>query len=215
MSERHSYWLKWTFACGAGELIGIGVAAGIWMLHLRLFGEPQTLPWQLLLILVMILAGIIEGSVTGAFQWWVLKQRFAILKTRNWLFVTALGAAVAWLLGMLPSTFLSQPDTADMVKMAVWQTALLSLGMGIVLGAVFGAFQWLELKKHTPDAARWIPANLLAWMAGLLVIFLGAALPTADTALPVIIAIGAAAGLLGGLAVGAITGLFLVQLRYT
>ncbi|MDD4858610.1 MAG: hypothetical protein PHR56_00160 [Dehalococcoidales bacterium] len=208
----NKYWVKWTIACGAGELIGIGAAAGIWVLHSRFLGEPQTAGRRLLLIVIMMLAGIIEGSVTGAFQWAVLKIRFADIRARNWLFYTALGAAVAWLLGMLPSTFIPQ-DGGGMADIAGWQMILLSAALGIFLGALFGAAQWLELRKHTPDAIRWIPANLLAWMVGLAVIFAGAAIPGEETALFVTIIIGAVSGLLGGLSVGAVTGLFLIKLN--
>jgi len=51
--------------------------------------------------------------------------------------------------------------------------------------------------------------------AGMVIIFLGASLPTPETRLAVVILIGAVSGLLAGLSVGAITGLFLIRLKST
>lgn len=211
------YWLRWTVACGIGEFLGIGVAAGLWFLHSVVFGEPQAIGQKILLIVVMIIAGVIEGLVTGAFQWSVLRIRFIDMKARNWLFFTALGAAVAWLLGMMPSTFFA-PDagvSSGGFEPSGGLVVLLGALMGVVLGALLGVFQWFELKKHTLAASCWILANALGWLAGMVVIFLGASLPAAGTSLAIIILIGAISGLFAGLLVGAITGLFLVRMGKT
>ena len=95
------YWLNWTVACGAGEFLGIGVAAGIGFSLFFLLGEPQNIGQRLLII------------------------------------------------------------------------------------------------------------------AGMVIIFLGASLPTPETRLAVVILIGTVSGLLAGLSVGAITGLFLIRLKST
>jgi len=217
ISSNGKYWLNWTIACGIGEFFGIGVAAGIGSLYLILLGEPGSLSQKISLILVMVFAGIIEGLLVGSFQWSVLRKRFIAMKAKNWLIFTALGAATAWLLGMIPSTFFIFQSSASSTAAAEpsgMQIALLAAVSGIVLGALFGAFQWIELKKHTPDAGRWILANLLGWTVGLIIIYLGASIPSLDTSLAIVISIGVISGLLAGLSVGAVTGLFLVKLRY-
>lgn len=214
-SPNKKYWLNWTIFCGIGEFLGIGVAAGIAVLYFNLLGEPQTIGQKVLIIIVMILAGIIEGLVTGFFQWSVLKKRFSSMKAKNWLGVTALGAATAWLLGMIPSVFFApESSSSTSVEFSMGQIALLAALMGVVLGTIFGVFQWLELKGHTANASRWILANALGWTVGLAIIFLGASIPSVDTSLAVVIFIGAVSGLLAGLSVGAITGLFLIKLKY-
>lgn len=160
------YWLNWTVACRIGEFFGIGVAAGIAFLHFSLLGEPKTIAQNILVLMVMILAGIIEGAVTGYFQWSVLKKRFMNMKTRNWLGFTALGAATAWLLGMLPSvSSASAPSTTSSTntEFSSVQIALFAILSGIVLGALFGGFQWIEFKEYTSNAGRWILANSLGW----------------------------------------------------
>ncbi|OGO24295.1 MAG: hypothetical protein A2144_10225 [Chloroflexi bacterium RBG_16_50_9] len=214
--SNRKYWLKWTIACGAGEFLGIAVAAGIWVLHATILGEPQVISQKIILLVFMIFAGVFEGLVTGGLQWSVLKIKFTDLKAKNWLFFTALGAAVAWLLGMMPSTFFI-PDAAGNhsvgFELSGWLFIFMSAFMGMVLGVIFGIFQWLELRKHALAAGQWILANSVGWLAGIVTIFLGASLPSADTKLAVTIVIGAVSGLLGGLFVGAITGLFLIKLQ--
>jgi hypothetical protein len=209
-----NYWLRWTAVCGLGEFLGIGVAAGIGFGVVMTLGEPDTLGEKLFVILTAIVSGIIEGLVTGWLQWWVLREKFAAVKAKDWLFYTALGAATGWILGMTPSTFLmGQGGATPVPEFSSALIALLAAGAGLVLGALFGFFQWLELRKHTVQAARWIPANAIAWAIGLAIIYLGASMPTAETALAMVILIGTVSGLLAGLSVGAITGLFLIKLE--
>jgi hypothetical protein len=167
-SSNKRYWLNWTIACGMGEFLGIGVAAGIAFLHIHFLGEPQTIGQRLLVIFVMVLAGIIEGLVVGSFQWSVLKKRFANIKVKNWLIVTALGAATAWLLGMLPSTFFA-PEAAttspESLEFSGAQFALLAFLSGVVLGALCGAFQWVELRKHAAQRQS-LDSGEFAWLDG-------------------------------------------------
>ena len=96
------------------------------------------------MIAVMILAGIIEGCVTGYFQWSVLKKRFVNMRAKNWLGFTALGAATAWLLGMIPSVFFASENptySSTTIEFSYGQIALLAALLGVVLGALFGVFQ--------------------------------------------------------------------------
>ncbi|MFH0768106.1 MAG: hypothetical protein V1932_00875 [Chloroflexota bacterium] len=208
------YWLDWTIACGIGEFIGIAVAAGVGFLVLGSIGESQTTGYRILVIVIMMLAGIIEGLVTGFFQWLVLRRKLLSMKTRNWLIPTALGAATAWALGMLPSVFfLPEVSTSNNVEPSGLQIVLLATVSGLILGAIFGIFQWLELRRHVDKASRWVLANSSGWVIGLAIIYLGASIPSAETSLTIVILIGAISGLLAGFAVGAVTGLCLIQLR--
>jgi hypothetical protein len=128
---------------------------------------------------------------------------------------TALGAAIAWLLGGATSlVFASEPSSSVTIEPSIIQITLLAALMGVVLGALFGFFQWIEFRKHTPDAGKWVLANLLGWAAGLSIIFIGASLLSSEAGLAVMITTGAVSGLLAGLSVGAITGIFLIKLKY-
>ena len=87
--------------------------------------------------------------------------------------------------------------------------------MGLVLGTLFAIFQRLELKRHTSKTSRWILANALGWALGIAIIFLGASIPSVNSVPAVTILIATISGLLVGLSVGAITGLFLIRLEFT
>jgi hypothetical protein len=90
-----------------------------------------------------------------------------------------LGAGVAWLLGMVPSTVAAlltegpssgvqpTPEPSAPVQYA------LALALGAVTGPVLGLGQWLVLRRHVVRAGRWIMANAVAWALGMVVIFLG------------------------------------------
>ena len=210
-----SYWLRWTAACALGEFLGIGAAAGIGFGVMMSMGEPDTLGKKLLVMLVAVVSGVIEGLITGSLQWMVLREKFANVRAKNWLFYTALGAVVGWILGMAPPTFLmGQLGTASPPpEFSSALIALLAAGAGVVLGALFGFCQWLELRKHVAHATRWILANSFAWTIGLAIIYLGASTPEAQTPLVTVIIIGTVSGLLAGLSVGAVTGSFLIKLK--
>jgi hypothetical protein len=205
------FFLKWTFVCGIGEFLGIGVAAGAGFSFFLLAGEPETVGGKVAGMVVAVCAGIMEGLITGSLQWSVLRQQFADMRVKRWLLCTVLGAAVAWIIGMLYPTFFVS-DTASASEPSNVLIAFLAAGSGIALGAVFGFFQWLELRRHTKGAGWWIVANTVAWIVGLVVIYLGASLPNPDTAIGTVVLIGAVSGLVAGLLVGAITGIFLVRL---
>jgi hypothetical protein len=54
-----------------------------------------------------------------------------------------------------------------------WVILLLAAGMGAVGGAVLSFAQWLAMRSKVKSAGVWIPANMLAWLFGMPVIFWG------------------------------------------
>ncbi len=89
---------------------------------------------------------------------------------------------------------------------------LLAVGMGATAGAALSFAQWLVLRKAVPRAGWWIPANMLAWMGGMPVIFWG--IDAAQKGQPPLesFLLMAATLLLAGAVVGAINGTFLAGL---
>jgi hypothetical protein len=89
---------------------------------------------------------------------------------------------------------------------------LMAAGMGLVAGLILASAQWRALRRYTQKAWWWLPANSLAWAAGMPLIF--AAIDLAQTSGGVAqgVAIMAGALLLVGALVGAIHGLALVKL---
>jgi len=115
-----------------------------------------------------------------------------------------------------PSTLLfTGPDSgAAPGEMSDLMIYTLAAAMGIGLGAILGAAQWLALRRHVPKAGWWIPANALAWMLGMVVVFLGTSfIPaegiTAPVALILLLFVVAA-----GAVVGAVHGLVLIWLLH-
>ena len=205
-------------SCSIGELLGIAIAGGIAFLVNKSLGEPQDLISKLLVLGSMMVAGFLEGSILGFFQWNVLKDKFTKLPRKEWLFYTILIAVLGWILGVLPSLFFALQEESDAtIEPSVfenpWIFASLSVGSGLVLGALFGLFQWFSLRKYAKKASRWIIANALGWGLGLGWIYLVASLPQADSPIYLYISVGMLGGILAGLSVGAVTGLFQITMN--
>ena len=212
---RNPIWRRWTLACAAGEIIGIGGAALLATAHLLLLGEPETTDQKLLQLVFMMAAGFVEGSLLGWFQWRVLGKIFPALPSKSWISYTVAVAVIGWFLGMLPSLFLF--DTGPAVEVPAEEPSLyLVLGfallMGLCLGGLFGLFQWLSFKKYVQHTTSWIWANMLGWGVAMMVIFLAATWPDVDTPKIWVVVSGIVGGLLAGLSVGAITGVYLLRI---
>ncbi|MGL5890694.1 MAG: hypothetical protein ACRC3B_12450 [Bacteroidia bacterium] len=211
-------WLRWTVNCAIGEVIGIGAAAGIAAAVFAAFGEPETTGTKILVLLCMMGAGLIEGIALGYFQWRVLRNKFSSLTRSAWIFQTALIAVLGWMLGMLPSLFFidnPEPAATNEATMQIPESlvVILIIGIGLLLGTLFGLFQWFELKHHASGAAKWITANALGWGTGIACIYFFASLPDEFTPILEKVFYGICGGVLAGLSVGAVTGAFLVKMQ--
>ncbi len=201
-------WLQWVVANAASETVGLGTTLLIGA-FLLVNAEPTigALPAAAL----GVLAGtVIEGTVVGTAQWIVLRRPLKRMRWHVWVLATALGAFVAWTLGMIPSTLLfTAPDSgaAASGEMSDLMTYALAAAMGIALGTILGAAQWLALCRHLPKAGWWVPGNSLAWMLGMVVVFLGTSfIPAGGITVPValilllfVVAAGAVVGAVHGL----------------
>ena len=58
-------------------------------------------------VAAVALGTLLEGVVVGAAQWRVLREPLPALSRGSWVEATAIGAGLAWLLGMVPSTVIS------------------------------------------------------------------------------------------------------------
>jgi hypothetical protein len=84
--------------------------------------------------------------------------------------------------------------------------------MGFALGSILGVPQWLVLRRHLPKAGWWVLANALAWMVGMVIVFVGISfIPSGGSTISVpfmlLLFLFAA-----GAAVGAVHGLVLIWL---
>lgn len=207
-------WLQWVGANAFGELAGLG---GV-VVAVAALASLQASPSPLVLFAGMVALGAMEGAVVGASQWLVVRQVLSALHARVWIAATALGAAAAWALGMLPSTIMTiagstGPQSAPPDIPTAAQVGL-AAALGAVAGAVLAVFQWRALRRHVRHAIWWIPANAVAWALGMPLLFriAGSAPPegvTAAFAVEALVWIAAVGGV-----VGAVHGLSLVRLVF-
>ena len=204
-------WLRWVLANSLAETVGLGSAFAI---GVTLFPYVQT-PGVFVALAttgVAILAGtLIEGTVVGTAQWLVLRHPLPGVRWRAWVLATAIGAFVAWTLGMLPGTLFSaasEPSGAAPTEASETVVYGLAALIGLLAGTVLGMPQWLVLRRHVRRAALWIPANALAWVPGMLMAFVAAdflfsastGVGTVVLAIATLVAIGTMVGAIHGLA---------------
>lgn len=204
-------WWRWVLATAVGEFVGFAVPAAVgagaaWTIE-KMVGSVAAL--AMLNVMVMVLAGVVEGAVLGFAQWLVLRRYIQNMARREWVLATALAAGVAWTIGMLPSTL---GDLATLIPMVL-------VGGAVLLGAVFvasiGFAQWLVLRRYIQNAGWWVLANAVAWPLGVAVPFIGLAMVPEGAHVVVWVVVGVVSGLLMGVVVGAITGMALVWLLRT
>jgi len=209
-----TFWLRWVLANALGEAVGLSAVllVGFGVLGPRLEGLAGAWP-AMLSLAAGVLLGIFEGIVVGAAQGIVLRPRLPRLAMRTWIVATVIGAMVAWGLGMLPSTLMSADagGAQAATEMPEWLTYVMAAGLGVVAGVVLALAQWAALRSHVRRAGLWLPANSLAWLFGMPVVFLGmGSIPAGASvlqAVPIVVIATAAAGAV----VGAIHGLILVK----
>ena len=191
---------RWVVATTCGELAGFAIPAIVGATAASAdVGQSASM-------VLLVLAGVGEGTILGWAQSRMLRRELPELRTGDWIRATAAGAAVAWTIGMLPSTFSRQ-------LLELWPPLLVALGAlaGVVLLATIGFAQWLVLRRHLDGSGSWVVANALAWIAGLAVVFTAIGVAPGDS--PVLMAaFGVVGGLGMGLTVALVTGLFLVRL---
>jgi hypothetical protein len=159
----------WIVACTVGELLGFGVAGTLAALVFRAIPDPNRPGLAVLLVLGAVTAGLAEGALLGACQWWALVRLYPRLPARSWVAATAFAAGLGWLIGSLPSTLISLSG-APTSSNSEPSTLLLLLGScvgGAVLGAIFGAIQRHVLRAHAEGTWRWILSNAAGWAVAL------------------------------------------------
>ena len=173
--DKLTLWLRWIAANALGEMFGLGLTFAVIALLFPRLGE-QGVGGILISFLVAVLSGGIEATLVGLGQWWAMHAWFPSITLRAWWLATLAGALVAYVLGYLPSTLMSLGEQAAQAPVAEppqWIILLLAAGMGAVGGAVLSFAQWLNLRKKVVGAGWWIPANMLAWLVGMPIIFWG------------------------------------------
>ncbi|HYI94251.1 MAG TPA: hypothetical protein VEX68_11955 [Bryobacteraceae bacterium] len=146
----------------------------------------------------MIAAGAIEGACLGALQVAGFGKSRPV-RPAAWILVTALGAAAAWSIGLLPSTVTGfSVDSASAV-------VLIALGAITLLGFI-PLLQWLVLRRSIRPAFFWIPANMAGWAVGILWTLAPSPFIDGSTPAATVLSVFVIAGLLMAVTVATVTG---------
>jgi len=216
-NDKRTLWLRWVAANGLGEMFGLGLTFAGGVAVISSLGDQQNVTAILEAFLVAVASGAIEATIIGLAQWWAMHPWFPMITRRAWWLATLVGALLAYVMGYMPSTLMSLGEQSSQSPAAVaepaqWIVLLLAAGLGAVGGAVLSFAQWLTMRKKVARAFLWIPANMLAWMVGMPIIFWGIDAAQRLSGLFWEILFMAGVLLLTGLVVGAIHGVFLVSL---
>lgn len=178
---------RWIVIVSLGEAAGFAVATTVALLVI-LTGVPAGPAFA-----AIVGGGAIEGTLLGTAQW------LAMPGTRppalRWIPATAAGAAIAWSLGMLPSTLGLVPSTPE--------TYLAFAAGALALLASIPVLQWAAIART--GTGRWIPVNMGAWAVA--VLWTAAPSPIIDETSPtaLIAALYVLAGLLMAVTIAALT----------
>ncbi|GAA1757714.1 hypothetical protein GCM10009747_15490 [Agromyces humatus] len=209
-------------ANATGEGIGLGGSLLVGVGIVSLLGA-QLDPWvDIGVALVAVALGtFFEGVVVGYAQWRVLRDPLPAMSWGSWVWATAIGAGIAWLLGMLASTVISlvtgPADTAEAGAAAPAEPApvvfyLAAAALGLVLGPILASAQVVVLRRYVAHSWWWIPANAVAWALALPLTYLGPSI-MADLGVSVLgVGILLASVVAAGAIVGAVHGSVLIRL---
>ena len=203
---RWALWWQWALATTVGELAGFAVPAVVGSVATRAMEGMAGATQAITMLLLVTLAGIVEGATLGLAQSLVLRRYIRNLAWREWIRNTALAAGLAYILGMTPST-LMEVTTVNLIILLI--VAILFIP---ALLASIGVAQWLVLRRYVQKAGWWVLANAIAWIAGLAMPFIGLTLVPDGSPVAAYIAAGVMSGVLMGAVVGGITGIVLVRL---
>jgi hypothetical protein len=208
---------RWILANGWAEALGLGTTLLLGRAAAPLLDSTTGIAVTLFGALAAVGLGIVlEGTLVGAIQARVLRQALPGLASRSWISATMLGAGVAWILGMVPSTIAALTTEPGLPVAPTEPSALLqygfAAGLGLVTGPILGAAQFRVLRRHVRHASWWLLANAGAWALGMMLIFVGMdVVPWSRGAIPIAASVYAVCGV-AGLAVGVVHGRVLVRL---
>jgi hypothetical protein len=172
-----SLYRRWIVANGWSEGLGLGTTFVIGGVLAPLFAGLASVTGIVAAAIAAIVMGVaLEGVLVGMAQERVLRQALSGLPRFTWVSATAIGAGLAWTLGLVPSTVIGLLTDASAQPPGEPGAVLefsLAAAMGALTGPVLGAAQWRVLRHYVRDARRWLWANALAWSAGMPLVFAG------------------------------------------
>lgn len=208
-------WFRWVGANALGEMFGLGATFAVLGAGMTYLGSIPGITGILLGYGLAIVTGVLEATFVAWAQWNAMRPWLPEIRLSSWWLATLIGALIAYILGYLPSTIMGlQEESTQTTAVEPEQVVMLLLaaGLGLVGGLVLSFFQWRELRRHVPSAWKWLPANMLAWMLGMPLIFCGIDQMFRIQGAGLQFLFMAGVLLMTGAVVGAVHGIVLVQL---
>lgn len=178
---------RWILTVGLAEAVGFAIATGV---AVTTIATGVSGGWALLAV---VGGGALEGAALGTGQYLAMRERRP--RPGPWIAGTSTAAALAWLLGMLPSTLgLDLASPLAIVALAVG---------GLVLLASIPVTQWLVLRR--PGTFAWVPVNMGAWAVAILWTFAPSPIIDEHSPLGLVVTLYVIAGLLMAVTIAALT----------
>lgn len=191
--------LLWLLTCSVGEMAGLGAALAVGAASVLVLGAPSSTGGRLLVLVVMMLAGALEGIIVGHFQGRVLSRLLPRFPRRRYLTATAAAAAVGWAVGVITPLFFVKggfdPETSWRATTA---TLLFVAFLGALLGLLFGGAQSLALDGAAENRRLWVMGNAVGWAAGVPFTALFPSLLPDGAPMTAVVVTGAIGGLIAG-----------------
>jgi hypothetical protein len=186
----------WLTACVTAESVGMTAAALAWKGADRLDDTAAALS-------VVVAGGLVEGFALGALQGRVLGRRFDRALARGWTVTTTLVAGLGWAAGSAPSVLATSDGAGEGPPLGL---VLLGAGaMGAAMGLALGAAQSLLLRGRAVRPWRWTAVSALAWAPTMVVVFVGAGVPSSDWPTLAVVVTATLAGAAAGTVLGVLT----------
>ncbi|MGH8866602.1 MAG: hypothetical protein ACRDYU_01245 [Actinomycetes bacterium] len=173
----------------------------------ELVGEPSSGAGAAVAVSLAVAGGLVEGAALGTAQAKGLAPWLPRLSRRRWVGVTVAVAGLGWAAASAPAALSGGGGGGSE---PAWPLVLGgAAALGAVMGTALGAAQSWVLRGHVAHPARWVVANAAAWAPAMVVIFVGAGLPSAAWPLAALAGTGTVTGLAAGGVLGVVTGRFL------
>ena len=109
-------------------------------------------------LLLATAGALLYGTVLGALQWRVLRERIPIPR-RQWVQASVIPALGAWAIVVVPAGVMADASGDDL-RVAYF----LAVSQALALGPLIGFVQARALRPYTRRWKSWIAANLGSWL---------------------------------------------------
>jgi hypothetical protein len=201
-----NFWGRWVLHYSVGEVLAIGVASLMARFVFVGFFE-SAFSTSLIMLVILVSAGLIEGLMTGYVQWRSFSRLFLQFKPLPWILVTVAFTIGAWLFFLPPAVIIiSMVSELQLVNTHPFLYTVL-VGMGF--GAFISLPQVFILKKFYRDSLYWVSGNIIGWMFSFLILYSAIAFQKTMESDVLRVIVIALACVLSGFIQGLVTGLSL------